>query len=187
MEISGNVITCPWQIFSLRVWNLEDKEEICVVPENTHNMKNIKLSNDQSLIATSNDKHLNVWSLLDPTTKNSLVHRAYIHHIAITNDSKYILTVSADDALNIWDHQEKLLVAMFKNVQTYLTCISLGYDNKYIAFGSGYNTIQVWNFQEQIQEIYSNAKERIYKFQTLRANGRFSALWTYLLRQVHKV
>ena len=149
--------------------------------------KSIKLSNDQSLIATSNDKHLNVWSLLDPTTKNSLVHRAYIHHIAITNDSKYILTVSADDALNIWDHQEKLLVAMFKNIQTYLTCISLGYDNKYIAFGSGYNTIQVWNFQEQIQEIYSNAKERIYKFQTLRANGRFSALWTYLLRQVHKV
>ena len=72
-----------------------------------------------------------------------------IEHIAVTNDSKYIVTVSYSDAI-LWDLQKKRQIAVLDT--TWEMSIALTTDSKYIVFGSNSNTVSIWSLLDKKEE-----------------------------------
>ena len=79
-------------------------------------------------------------------------HTSGVSSVAVTVDSKYIVSASGDKSVGIWNFKEKRLEAVLIGHTSYVTCVALTRDSKYIISGSLDLTVRIWNFQEKIQE-----------------------------------
>ena len=72
--------------------------------------------------------------------------------VAITSDSKYIVTGSDDNTIRIWDIGSKKEIAVLKGHTQALTRITITNDDRYIISASHDNTERLWNIKERRQE-----------------------------------
>ena len=78
-------------------------------------------------------------------------HTKRVKCIAITNDSKYIVSGSEDMTIRIWEFQTKRLLAILLGHTDSVVSLKLTMDNQFIISG-GDTTVRIWNLKEMLQE-----------------------------------
>jgi WD40 repeat protein len=74
-------------------------------------------------------------------------HTDYVTFIAITSDSKYIVSGSCDKTVRLWNIKEKLCEAVFTHPFS-IGCVAI--NDTHIVSGS--ETVRIWNIKEKRQE-----------------------------------
>ena len=75
-----------------------------------------------------------------------------VNTLALTEDTKYIVSGSKDAAVRVFNTQTMTLVSMLRGHIGSVNTIAITNNNKYIISGSDDYTIIIWNFQEGIKE-----------------------------------
>ena len=117
-----------------------------------------KHCNQESLTLSQvlkNSINMNNESLKYALAKNKIfleAHTRNVTDIVITSDNKYIVSVSEDGTLRIWNLLSKRQECILRGHTYSIYCIAITSDDKYAISGSCDNTIRVWNLQDKIQE-----------------------------------
>ena len=117
-----------------------------------------KHCNQESLTLSQvlkNSINMNNESLKYALAKNKIfleAHTRNVTDIVITSDNKYIVSVSEDRTLRIWDLLSKRQECILRGHTYSIYCIAITSDDKYAISGSCDKTIRVWNLQDKIQE-----------------------------------
>ena len=80
-----------------------------------------------------------------------LPHTTLVYSIAITSDSRYLVSSMYNEKVIIWNLQDKTQEATFNNCTT-ANSIAITSDNKYIVSGGSDMSVRIWNFQDKTQE-----------------------------------
>jgi WD40 repeat protein len=75
-----------------------------------------------------------------------------VYCVAITSDSKYILSGSGDKTIRVWSLGTKTQQAVLKGHTGSVRSLVVTSDSKYIVSGSFDKTIRLWNFDSKTQE-----------------------------------
>jgi WD40 repeat protein len=74
----------------------------------------------------------------------SLTNQSEVSLVRFTPDEKYLVTVLADDTVQVWDFQTSRKLTTIKP-QPHRTAITLSIDGKYISTGAQNGTVEIWN------------------------------------------
>ena len=137
---------------TIRLFNLLDKEEEFNFDKNDGYVFALYLSKDGTMLYSgASDKIARVRQI---GTKNNKVeilegHKKCIMSVAVTSDSKYIVSGSEDKTLRIWDIlNSKEIACMTTHTETiWGVCVSP--DMKYIGTASGDKTVGLFSFPER--------------------------------------
>eukprot|EP01015_Nassula_variabilis_P035297 TRINITY_DN884_c0_g4_i3.p1 TRINITY_DN884_c0_g4~~TRINITY_DN884_c0_g4_i3.p1 ORF type:complete len:148 (-),score=34.11 TRINITY_DN884_c0_g4_i3:159-602(-) len=84
-------------------------------------------------------------------------HSDDVDAVAVTRDSKYMITGSRDRSIKIWDFQTKKLLYTIENAhKETVTSLTFTSDDKYILSASRDRSVKQWTFAKLIQKIDSN-------------------------------
>lgn len=75
-------------------------------------------------------------------------HSEIVTSVAITSDSKYIVSGSRDMSLRIWKFSERKQVSILQGHTGYISSISLSQDDKLIISGSWDMNVKIWSLPE---------------------------------------
>lgn len=103
---------------------------------------------DKRTLATSADSIIKIWNLEDGSLLHTLSgHHRNIHHIAFSQNGKYMASASSDKTIMLWDaHTYKHLRTLCGHTDE-VNHVSFSNDGKYIASASDDKTIKVWNVE----------------------------------------
>ena len=79
-------------------------------------------------------------------------HTLYVDGIAITSDNGYIVSVSDDKTVRIWDFKNQSIYAVLEGHRDQIFCVAITNDNKYAISGSKDNTIIIWSIQKKTKD-----------------------------------
>ena len=71
--------------------------------------------------------------------------------IALTSDSKYIVSASTDKTIRLWNFHEKTQESILYDHTEWIRCVVITRDNKYIISG-GDKTVRIWNLKDKTEE-----------------------------------
>ena len=71
-------------------------------------------------------------------------HSGEVRAVAITSDSKYIVSGGDDSTVRIWNLQEKTQEAVLKGHTSEVRTVVIGSGNKYIVSGGHDSTVRIW-------------------------------------------
>ena len=95
-------------------------------------MSSLAITSDDMHIVSGDYKTIRIWGLHDKRLKATLVgHTSYVTWLAVTSDSKCIMSHSYCDKIRIWNLQEARQELEFQTED--LNCIVATRDGKYIA------------------------------------------------------
>ena len=72
--------------------------------------------------------------------------------VAITSDSKYIVSGGWDKTVRIWNLQDKTQEAVLQGHTGYVWSVAITSDSKYIISGGDDHTVRRWNLQNREQD-----------------------------------
>ena len=79
-------------------------------------------------------------------------HTDPVSSVAITSDSKYIVSGGYDNTVRIWNLQDKTQEAVLQGHTGSVRSVAITSDNKYIVSGGYDKTVRIWNLQDKTQE-----------------------------------
>jgi len=139
-----------------RIWDLKTGKLIKILNKYYGDINSVGISADNKYIVSgSNDKTIKIWDL-DETVKitwdiktgeliKSIKGDNWVYSVAISSDSKYIVSGSSDDTIKIWNLNTGKLIKTLKGHIGSVNSVAITKDNKYIVSGSSDNTIKIWN------------------------------------------
>ena len=74
-------------------------------------------------------------------------HSKSVKSIAISSDSKYIVSGSYDKTIKIWNLESGQEIKTLKGHSESVNSVAISSDNKYIVSGSADNSIKIWNIE----------------------------------------
>jgi len=77
----------------------------------------------------------------------TVLENSNITSVAVSFDSKYIVSGSKDGYIRLWDIKTKKLLYLFKGHLKAVTSVAISYDSKYIVSGSRDKTVKLWDIQ----------------------------------------
>ena len=137
---------------SIRLFNIIDKEEEFNFDKNDGYVFALYLSTDGTkLYSGASDKIARVRTI---GTKNNKVvslkgHEKCIMSVAVTSDSKYIVSGSEDKTLRIWDILNCSQVACITSHTETIWGVCVSPNMKYIGTASGDKTVGLFSFEEK--------------------------------------
>ena len=75
--------------------------------------------------------------------------KSFVTCLAVTSDSKYIVSGSADYKIRIWNFFERKQKCAFKPLTSSINSVAVTSNNKYIISGSEDNTRKIWKFKQK--------------------------------------
>ena len=78
-------------------------------------------------------------------------HTESVKSIAISSDSKYIVSGGYDNTVRIWNLQDKTQEAVLQGHTDWVYSVAITSDNTYIVSGGWDNTVRIWNLQDKTQ------------------------------------
>ena len=132
---------------------------------NEHNIKLEKLSNQIKLQSQK-------FSKIEKETKTELesnfdlfleAHTNFVKTVAVTTDSKYIVSGSYDCTIRIWNFQEKRQETVLRGHTDCVSCVVITSDNNFIISGSYDYSIRIWNLLERRQETVIEGHDDVVK------------------------
>ena len=149
------------------VWNIQEKREE-VTFKTGKLCKWLAISPDSKyIVSQSQEDSIRVWNLLDKTEEitsikqpsasrkwpDSSKHSMRIFPVAISSDSKYVVSGAGNIAITVWNLKEKKEECTLIGHSKYVLAIVISLDSKYIVSGSEDTSIKVWNLEEKREEF----------------------------------
>lgn len=103
------------------------------------------VSPDNSYIVTSSYGATRLWHSQTGQLLYTLIGNGWHCPVTISLDSKYIVTSSHKNKINIWDSQTGQLLHTLPGHNINITSIAISTDNKYIVTGDYVGKVKVWN------------------------------------------
>ena len=79
-------------------------------------------------------------------------HTSQVYSVAVTHDSRHIISGSADLTIRIWSLLDKKHEFSLEGHSAAVLCVAVTPDDKYIVSGSADNTLIMWDFQKKKKE-----------------------------------
>ena len=74
-------------------------------------------------------------------------HSSYVHSVAISPDNKYIVSVSDDGTIEIWNFENGEEIKTLNGHNGSVRSVAISLDSKFIVSGSWDKTIKIWNLE----------------------------------------
>ncbi len=103
--------------------------------------------NRQTLVTVGSDRGLRLWSLTPQGTKLKVLDRptGSITAVAMSADSRYLVSGSTDSRVRLWDIDSGRLLRTFQEQSTSITAVAMSPDGKTIACGNQAGKLRWWN------------------------------------------
>ena len=89
-------------------------------------------------------------------TRNVLQgHTSPVLNLTVTSDDKYIISVSEDNTISIWNFLERRQETVLQGHTSSVWAVAVTNDNKYVISGSDDKTIKIWNLLQKREEEFS--------------------------------
>ena len=80
-------------------------------------------------------------------------HSSIVRTVAITSDSKFIISGSCDKSIRMWSLFDRKQEATLLGHTDFVLSVGVSSDNKFVVSGSADKTIRLWNLFDKQQEI----------------------------------
>ncbi len=143
---------------SIRLWNLQDGENIRTLTGHTERIMSVAFSpNGTTLASGSWDNTIKLWNPNNGNLKSTLTeHTDAVMSIAFSPDGKMLASGSRDRTIRLWNPQTGKLKTTLTGYTDWMNPVAFSPDGEYLACGR-YNTIRLWNTQTG---EYKNISER---------------------------
>ncbi len=74
-------------------------------------------------------------------------HKDAVNDLAFSKDGRYLVSVSSDKTVKIWDVKRKKLIKTLEGHGDIITSVDISKDKKFIATGSWDGSINLWDFE----------------------------------------
>eukprot|EP01015_Nassula_variabilis_P035298 TRINITY_DN884_c0_g4_i4.p1 TRINITY_DN884_c0_g4~~TRINITY_DN884_c0_g4_i4.p1 ORF type:complete len:300 (-),score=52.67 TRINITY_DN884_c0_g4_i4:159-1058(-) len=146
-------------------WDIQSKKMISIQDlSQTDQIKTVFVSNkNKYMLAVTSEGYFVLFELFyeqeeeDDDYVFEDAHSDDVDAVAVTRDSKYMITGSRDRSIKIWDFQTKKLLYTIENAhKETVTSLTFTSDDKYILSASRDRSVKQWTFAKLIQKIDSN-------------------------------
>ena len=148
---------------TLKVWDFQTGEFLRTLTGHNDWVNAVAVTPDSKyVISGSGDKTLKVWDLQTGSILCTLTglaircdgnctltgHSDWVHAVAVTPDSKYVISGSSDSRLKVWDLQTgSILRTLVTGHSDWVNAVAVTPDSKYVISGSSDSRLKVWNLQ----------------------------------------
>lgn len=145
---------------SLLVWDTEKKSIIYTFVAHQKLIKDCIWVNDK-IISCSNDKSIKVWNSSTQTLLATFSeHSDNVSSCAVSQNGKYLVTVSWDKSLIIWDLEKKTEVYILHAVHShFLSCVRFSSDEQKLITGSVDMSMKIFNWNHLLAAETSTGSE----------------------------
>jgi WD40 repeat protein len=114
----SHLIAAGYADQSVRIWDIDDYSLDSVVKSNEQYFgDSIVFNKDGDLLAITEGKSILIWNVAEQQTKAKLSgHTANVYALAFTQNGRYLLSVSVDASVRVWDATTWNEVASIQNV-----------------------------------------------------------------------
>ncbi|XP_053393326.1 protein qui-1-like [Mercenaria mercenaria] len=129
------------------LYNFRANEVLNVFKGHKHGVTSTMLSENGQLVVTASKHEIIVWSLLKRYTVETYhdIHSGPVTCIAMTPDSKKLISGSQDGLLKTWNLDISDFSENFAGHTAAVTCLDLASDNSFAVSGSSDKTLKVWS------------------------------------------
>ncbi len=155
----NNLIAIGSKDKTIRIWNLENNEEITTLSGHRMAIKSLCFSADGKTLASgSADKTIKIWNLENNEEITTLSgHKMAINSLCFSSDGKTLASGSADKTVKIWNLENNEEVTTLSGHKMAVNGIYFSPDGKTLFSGSADKTAKIWNWE-------NNAEEKTIKF-----------------------
>ncbi len=146
MTHDERLLISNWHDASLRVWKMDNAEEVRVFAGHQESVTAIAVTPDSAhVVSGSADKSLRLWEMRSGECLRVLTgHDGQITSVAITPDAKYILSGSSDKTVRVWDSATGVCLRTLTGHADVITAVALTDDGHFAVSASKDKTFRVW-------------------------------------------
>ncbi len=116
----------------------------------TRSVSCLEICNNQTLISGSNDCTIKCWQIHDAMCSLTLRgHEGSVHGICLLKSCGYLLSISFDDTMRLWDLDLGICIRIISNLTCAYLCVAQSLNNGHLFFGTNLKTIQIWDMDNR--------------------------------------
>ncbi|XP_061166036.1 protein qui-1-like [Saccostrea echinata] len=129
------------------MFNFRTTELIDIFQGHNSAVTHVRISNDQSMVFSSSEGKINLWSFLPKLTNNveNDDHTCIVTCVAITTDAKIALSGATDGEIKLWDLEMNIYSESFLGHSGAITCIEPSSRTAFTVTAAEDKTIKVWS------------------------------------------
>ena len=158
---------------TLRVWDLETREELRILKGHTDSVNAIAVTPDgRRAISASQDQTLKVWDLETGEELQTLVgHFHWVNAVAVTPNGRHAISASADKTLKVWDLETGENMRNLVGHNDWINAVAVTPDGRRVISVSTDKTL-VWDLETGEQMRTMEGHKRWVSAMTVTPDGR---------------
>ncbi len=169
-SFDGNSIILTSNDDIIRIYDINKSNCLCELNTQNTAKNNVIINHSKTEVITCNNNNIYVWDIkTGKAIRSFLGHTARVYGFTLSDDDKYLITVSHDNTIKIWDYKSGICVQSIIDEQHQF--VSYSPDERHFATVSfDYGKIKIWPFPP-LQDLIDQTRER-FKDRPLTAEER---------------
>ena len=143
----GNLLASGCCQGTVRLWDVQTKAEVAVMPGNGDTLRDVAFSPDGRILASAadcGDKQIRLWDVATKTLLRTIEgHTDGVHALRFSADGKLLASGSADGTSRLWDPATGKQLAVLKH-ESKVYGLAFTPDGSRLAAACADNTIRLW-------------------------------------------
>ena len=149
----GKILASSGWDSTIRLWNVETKEEIGVYYGDTYQVNYVNFSPNGTILASGGrDKKIRLWDLKTGIEKMVFQgHDAEVNSICFSPDGKTLASASLDGTVRLWDLETQAGKLIFSDYNESVTSVSFSPDGKTLVSAGSDTVVRLWDVKTWLQ------------------------------------